>query len=127
MRCHTPNASGAVLREARRRHGLSQRRLALRAGTSQDAISRVERGAESPTFERFRQLLAAMGERAQLGVAAVEVPIDREQLAAAKALSPRERLLESASWNLVATRLEIAGAEARLAAHPGTRRASGKR
>jgi hypothetical protein len=36
-------------------------------------------------------------------------------------LTPRERLREAASWNLVATKLEIAGAQARTAGHPATR------
>jgi hypothetical protein len=35
--------------------------------------------------------------------------------------SARERLREAASWNLVATQLEIAGADARRAGHPATR------
>lgn len=56
---------------------------------------------------------------------AVPVEITAEEAAAARALSPRERLLESASWNLVATKLEIAGAAARRADHPATRRAPG--
>ena len=36
-------------------------------------------------------------------------------------LTARERLREAASWNLVATKLEIAGAQARKAGHPATR------
>lgn len=36
-------------------------------------------------------------------------------------LAARERLREAASWNLVASKLEIAGAQARRAAHPATR------
>jgi transcriptional regulator with XRE-family HTH domain len=123
MRC--PNWSpGSALRAARERHGLTQRRLALRAGTSQDAISRIERGVESPTFERFRELLLAMGEQPSLEAVPLAGVPKADGVAAAKALSPRERLLESASWNLVATRLEIAGADARRAGHPATRRAS---
>ena len=38
-----------LLRDARRRHGLTQRQLAARARTSQAAISRIERGLVSPT------------------------------------------------------------------------------
>ena len=36
-------------------------------------------------------------------------------------LTPRERLHEAASWNLAATKLELAGAQARKAGHPATR------
>jgi transcriptional regulator with XRE-family HTH domain len=54
---------GAVIRKARLRSGLSQRSLARRAGTSQAAISRIERGLERPTFERVEQILAGLGWR----------------------------------------------------------------
>jgi transcriptional regulator with XRE-family HTH domain len=114
MRCAT-NAS-VLLREARARNGLSQRRLALRAGTSQDAISRIERGVESPTLERLAHLLTMLGERLEL----TTVPLGGAEDDAGLRLTPDERLREAASWNLVATTLEIAGAEARKAGHPAT-------
>ena len=41
--------------------------------------------------------------------------------AGAVQLTARERLREAASWDLVATQLEIAGAQARKAGHPATR------
>ncbi|MDP9227535.1 MAG: helix-turn-helix domain-containing protein, partial [Actinomycetota bacterium] len=40
---------GQLLREARRRHGVSQKRLAIRAGTTQSAISRIEGDRVSPS------------------------------------------------------------------------------
>ncbi len=106
-----------MLREARKRNGISQRRLALRAGTSQDAISRIERGVESPTLERLSNLLMALGERLELQ----SVPIGETDQGSAVPLTPNERLREAASWNLVATTLEIAGAQARRVGHPATR------
>jgi transcriptional regulator with XRE-family HTH domain len=115
MRCSP--AAARLLREARQRHGVSQRRLALRARTSQDAISRIERGAESPTLDRLAHLLMALGEHLELDSVAA-APAD----GGLAPLSARERLREAASWNLVATQLEIAGAEARRAGHPATRR-----
>lgn len=105
-----------TLREARQRQGVSQRELALRAHTSQDAISRIERGVESPTLERFAHLLMLLGERLVL---TVEPMMEAKTEAVPK--SARERLHEAASWNLVATQLEIAGAQARRAGHPATR------
>lgn len=113
MRCATSAAT--LLREARARHGVSQRRLALRARTSQDAISRIERGVESPTLERLTHLLMVLGERLELGAVALAADADA---AGAAPLTARERLREAASWNLVATKLEIAGAQARKAGHP---------
>ncbi len=50
-----------LLREARERHGLSQRRLARRAGTTQAVVSRIERGLASPSVETLDRLLGAMG------------------------------------------------------------------
>ena len=50
--------AGQLLREARERHGLTQRQLAIRARTSQAAISRIERGLVSPTIETLEKLLA---------------------------------------------------------------------
>ena len=105
-----------LLREARERQGVSQRRLALRAGTSQDAISRIERGVESPTLERLANLMTVLGERLELDTA--HTPGVEH---AAVPPTARERLREAASWNLVASQLEIAGADARRAGHPATR------
>src|SRR5882724_6309735 len=58
---------GELIREARCRHGLSQRRLAVRAGASQAWISRLERDEVSPSMESLERLLLVMGERLQLG------------------------------------------------------------
>jgi transcriptional regulator with XRE-family HTH domain len=110
------SSPAVLLREARKRHGVSQRALALRARTSQDAISRIERGVESPTLERLAHLLMLLGERLVLDIEPL-----LEARGEAVPPTPRERLHEAASWNLVATRLEIAGAQARKAGHPATR------
>lgn len=53
---------GRLLREARLRHGLSQERLARRAGTTQSAISRIEQERGSPTLRTLEELLNLMGE-----------------------------------------------------------------
>jgi transcriptional regulator with XRE-family HTH domain len=54
--------SAELIRDARQRHGLSQRRLALRAGASQAWISRIEQGKISPSIESLDRLLLVMGE-----------------------------------------------------------------
>ena len=107
-----------MLRAARERQGLSQRRLALRAGTSQDAISRIERGVEAPTLERFEQLLLAMGQRLVLDVEPLESPVIAAELVAATAMTPAERLREAIGWNRVASQLTSAGERARQEGHP---------
>jgi len=112
---------GEIVRATRLRHRLSQRALATRAGITQSSISRIERGLESPSFERFEQILLVMGERPVLATEAIEHELDPADLDAGRRLTPSERLREAASWNLVATRLELAGAQARRAGHPATR------
>jgi transcriptional regulator with XRE-family HTH domain len=59
--------SSELIRDARRRHGLSQRSLALRSGAGQAWISRVERGEVSPSVESLERLLSVMGETVSLG------------------------------------------------------------
>jgi transcriptional regulator with XRE-family HTH domain len=122
MRCQDSKEVGSALREAREQQGLSQRRLALRAGTSQDAISRIERGAEAPTLERLTQLLLALGRRPVLSIESLDGPVPQSKLAASDAMSPSERLREASSWNLLASRLAIAGGQARREGHPATAR-----
>lgn len=58
--------SGELIKAARHRHGLSQRRLAVRAGASQAWISRVERNEVSPSVESLDRLLLVMGEGLRL-------------------------------------------------------------
>jgi transcriptional regulator with XRE-family HTH domain len=52
---------GELVREARRRAGLTQRELAERAGTTQSAIARLESGRTSPAFEQVERLLKLCG------------------------------------------------------------------
>lgn len=82
--------AGRLLRERRLARGLSQRQLALRAGTRQSTISRIENGHETPTVERLDQLLVALGERLQL----TAVPLDPER-PEADVVSDRSRSMQS--------------------------------
>lgn len=122
MRCQSSLEVGSALREAREQQGLSQRRLALRAGTSQDAISRIERGVEEPTLERFAQLMLVLGRQPVLGIEPLASPLLGSELAVGRGMTPSERLREARSWNLVASRLAAAGEQARVDGHPATRR-----
>lgn len=67
--------AGELLRGRRLAHGLSQRELAIRAGTRQSTISRIETGREIPTVDRLDGLLVAMGEHLHLQA----VPLDPER------------------------------------------------
>lgn len=53
---------GQILREARLRHEVSQEELAVRAGTTQSAISRIEQDRVSPSIETLRELVYLLGE-----------------------------------------------------------------
>ena len=57
----TRSRSAALVRDARRRAGLSQRELARRADTAQSVIARVEAGITSPTLDTLSRILAAAG------------------------------------------------------------------
>ena len=124
MRCQNTLEIGRALREARERQGLSQRRLALRAGTSQDAISRIERGVEAPTLERFTQLMLVLGQQPVLSIEPSESPVSDHELAVGRDMTAGERFREAASWNLVAARFAAAGEQARGEGRPATRRSA---
>lgn len=62
---------GELVRRTRKRHGLSQRRLARRAGASQAWISRLERDQVSPSVDSLERLLLVMGERLKVGTEAL--------------------------------------------------------
>jgi transcriptional regulator with XRE-family HTH domain len=69
--------AGELLRDARRRHGLTQAQLAARARTSQAAISRIERDLVSPSVDTLATLLDLMGERLTLASGEVDYGFDR--------------------------------------------------
>ncbi|MGE5282540.1 MAG: helix-turn-helix domain-containing protein [Chloroflexota bacterium] len=102
-----------LIRGARERHGLSQRRLALRAGTDQAAISRIERGETAPSIETVERLLAAMGERLSIRSEPLEREYDPLHMQATLERTPEERLRLAISWNRLAGRLTQAGRRAR--------------
>lgn len=103
----------ALVRELRARHRLAQSELAYRAGTTQQAISRIEHGRVSPTVEMLARLAAAAGEELVLGSRPREVPFDADQLAAQSGSSMAERLERAMSWNRFAGEVAAAGARAR--------------
>ncbi|HEX3609760.1 MAG TPA: helix-turn-helix transcriptional regulator [Solirubrobacterales bacterium] len=99
-------ALGQVLREARRDAGVSQAQLAIRTGIAAPAISRIENGHESPSFERFASCMEALG-----FVPAVELGLlggsdaDPTHLAAEAAMTPSQRLASLFEWMRFGDRL----------------------
>jgi transcriptional regulator with XRE-family HTH domain len=104
-----------VIRSARLRKGLSQRRLAYRAGTSQSAIARIERGDEEVTWSRLRSILLAMGEEPQLSSRAVSSRYDAADLHGQRQVPPEIRLEGALAFNRFTSELARAGLEARQA------------
>jgi transcriptional regulator with XRE-family HTH domain len=103
----------ALIRSTRERVGLSQRQLALRAGTTQAAVSRIERGVVSPTFATIRELMLVMGEQPVLGAARLPGAWDPVHMTSTLSRTPEERLALAVSWNKLAGRLAAAGRAAR--------------
>jgi transcriptional regulator with XRE-family HTH domain len=81
-----------LVREARRRRGLTQVELARLAGTTQSAIARLESGRTAPSFDDVLRLLRLMG--LDLDLMLVERD-DSDWIQAQRllALSPEERML----------------------------------
>jgi transcriptional regulator with XRE-family HTH domain len=82
----------ALVRDARLAAGLSQRALAQRAGTSQPAIARYERGVTTPSWETLQRLVAACGKQLRLDAEPIADPHDVELAARQLELTPLQRL-----------------------------------
>jgi len=106
---------GTILRERRRASGVTQAQLAIRAATTQAAISRLECDQLSPTFETFDRLLAALGDTYAIDVQRGAGGPDRAHLADLLARPPSERLELAMSWNRLAGEIAVAGRRAREA------------
>jgi transcriptional regulator with XRE-family HTH domain len=97
-----------LIRETRERKRLSQRRLALRAGTSQSAIARIERGDEEVTWPRLRSIMLAMGEEPVLTSRPVASRYDAGDLLAQRRMRPASRLESGLAFDKLASELAAA-------------------
>jgi len=91
-----PFDAAALVREARRAAGLSQRELARRAGTAQSVVARVEAGRTSPSSVTLARLLEASGRELRVELSAIPV-VDSHMLddvARILRLTPEQRLIE---------------------------------
>ena len=106
-----------LVREARKRAGLTQAELAARAGATQSAIARVESGAVAPSLERLTQLVQAAGFDIDVRL----VPHDDHDLTMAlrnRLLTPEQRLDNMLAFQ----RFAEAGREAMRGAKGSARR-----
>jgi transcriptional regulator with XRE-family HTH domain len=103
---------GKLIRDHREQLGISQRTLALRAGTTQAAVSRIERGLTAPNWDTVRALMLAMGYEPELHARRLQGRWDPVHLAASRRRSAGDRLELAISANRLAGRLRQAGARA---------------
>jgi transcriptional regulator with XRE-family HTH domain len=101
------STAAILVREARRRAGLTQRQLAKLAGLSQATIARIESGATQPTLAQVCRLVEACGLELQVRL----VPADNSDWSLAQAnlrLDPDARVRQ----HQAALRFARAGREA---------------
>lgn len=89
--------SGDLLREARRRAGLSQAALARRAGKPTSVIGRWERGEVQPSLETLRSMIRACDLELGFRLSELDHAQDGAILAALE-LGPEERLAQLEGW-----------------------------
>jgi transcriptional regulator with XRE-family HTH domain len=95
---HGVKTPGQLLREARQRHGVSQERLAIRASTTQSAISRIEGDRVSPSVETLRELLYLLGEDLALEANERDAGIDFTLNEKNLALTPAQRVRQGLAF-----------------------------
>ena len=85
---------GELIAAARTGAGLTQVELAAAIGTTQSAISRWERGADSPRVDTLVRILRACRYEPDLVLRPTD-EVDRDQIRAALAMTPAQRLASS--------------------------------
>jgi transcriptional regulator with XRE-family HTH domain len=97
---------GQILKDARRRAGVSQRQLAIRTGIAAPSLSRIENGHESPSYERFAACLEALGFEPEIDLRPLGgSEADPTHLAAEAQLTPAQRLQSLFEWMRFGDRL----------------------
>ena len=95
-------STGELIRDARKRHGLSQRRLARRAGASQAWISRLERDEVSSSIDSLERLLLVMGEKLRVGTESLpadDADLDWQRIHRSRSMTERlERAFDAARF-----------------------------
>ncbi len=100
---------GELIRQRRLANRLTQAQLALRAGSTQAAISRLERSEISPTFDTVHRLLAVMGEELVVSARRGVGGHHRARLHKLRARPAAERLELAIGWNQLAGEVSRAG------------------
>lgn len=98
---------GNLVRQARRRAGLSQAELARRLGTKQPVIARWETGKRSPDYDAVARAVAACGFELE-PLLAVADPQTDAQIKRWLRMTPEERL--AANQDMIDTEIWAHGA-----------------
>jgi transcriptional regulator with XRE-family HTH domain len=93
---------GELIRDARERARLSQSGLADAIGTTQSAVSRWERGHETPRADTLVEILRACGFEADIVARPRDSGVDRAQVRAHLRMTPRQRLRQVETMNAFA-------------------------
>ena len=97
-------APGTIIREARRRAGLTQHELARRLGTTQSALARLERSGSNPTVQTLEDALLATGHKLELRVVQAPPEVDETLNADSLRRDPAARLAYFVSFYGLARR-----------------------
>jgi transcriptional regulator with XRE-family HTH domain len=89
---------GELLREVRSAYGITQGDLAARANTTQSAISRIEAGKVSPSFETLRELLRLLGADLVLDASTRDSGVDPTLNESNFEFSPSDRVERGLGW-----------------------------
>ena len=88
--------AATALRHARRRAGLSQRKLAGRAGVPQSTVARIESGTVDPAVSTLDRLLRACGEQLE-AMPVIGAQVDRTLIEQKLELDDHERIASTAA------------------------------
>lgn len=113
MPTDTAAAPGALLRDARRRAGLTQAELARRAGVTQSVISAYESGARQPSLPTLARLVAATGLELAIGVRKPVPARARLTGPLGRRVVQHRRALKRAASSRAASNLRVFGSVAR--------------
>src|SRR5690348_58441 len=98
------SSASFLIRKSRTAAGLTQAELAARAGLTQSAVARLERGRANPTIATLDNVIAATGRRLVLAAESHRGSFDEGQLLERLAMTPAQRLANftASSRNLAA-------------------------
>lgn len=106
-------SAASLLKDARKRAGLTQADLAHRLGISQAAVAKLERPDANPTVDNLDEVLWATGHRLTLSAPARSPGVDESLIRQHLELSPAERLRGIEEMYVEGRSLALAGARSR--------------